>query len=456
MRKNVAVILASGKGSRLGYKNPKQFLKIAGKLVIEHTIEAFQKHKLIDEIAIVCHKDYVTLVEDIVNKRKYFKVKKILIGGKERSDSSLAAIRAYDGEDVNLIFHDAVRPLVSDRIISDCINALRTYNAVDVTIPATDTIIEVDKNFIINVPDRSKLKRGQTPQAFKIETIKKAYELGLKDPFFKTTDDCGVVRKYLPNEKIYVVTGDIFNMKITYEPDLFLIEKLFQLKRRTMLDKSTSFNLLKDKVMVIFGGSSGIGYEMKKIAEKYKCKVYSFSRSQTNTNIAIKEDVIKAFDTVLSKENKIDFVVNTAAILNKEPLVNMDYKTIENAIATNYLGAVIIAKESFIPLSKSKGSLLLFTSSSYTRGRANYSIYSSSKAAIVNFTQAIDSEWEPFGIRVNCINPERTITPMRIKNFGNEDPRTLLKAEDVAKIALQTLLLPISGEIIDVKIDKNE
>jgi 2-C-methyl-D-erythritol 4-phosphate cytidylyltransferase len=102
-------------------------------------------------------------------------------------------------------------------------------------------------------------------------------------------------------------------------------------------------------------------------------------------------------------------------------------------------------------LQETKGHLLFFTSSSYTRGRANYSLYSSSKAAIVNFTQAIASEWDIFGINVNCINPERTLTPMRIKNFGQEDPKTLLDSKDVALTSLSVLEKNITGQIVDVK-----
>ena len=143
--KNIAVILAGGIGQRLGDSTPKQFLKVAGKKVIEHTIDVFQNHPHIDEIVIVSNSDYVQEVENLAVKNEYSKLKKILQGGKERYHSSLAAINAYNDE-VNLIFHDAVRPLVNDRIISDCILALEKYNAVDVAIPTTDTIIKVEDN----------------------------------------------------------------------------------------------------------------------------------------------------------------------------------------------------------------------------------------------------------------------------------------------------------------------
>ena len=98
--------------------------------------------------------------------------------------------------------------------------------------------------------------------------------------------------------------------------------------------------------------------------------------------------------------------------------------------------------------------MLFYTSSSYTRGRAFYSLYSSTKAAVVNFVQAIAQEWEPWGIQVNCINPERTKTPMRVKNFGIENEATLLTAREVAEKSLKTLLADFTGQVIDVKLNR--
>jgi len=453
--KNIAVILAGGKGTRLGYDKPKQFIKVAGKLIIEHTIEAFEKHDMIDEIAIVVHGDYIGYLEEVTLKNSYKRVKKILNGGSERSDSSLSAIEAYSTQNVNLIFHDAVRPLVSKRIITDTILALEQYNAIDVAVPATDTIIEVESNFINDIPNRDKLRRGQTPQAFKLSTIKKAYEIALSDPDFKATDDCGIVNKYLPDEKIYVVSGEESNIKLTYEEDLFLLDKLFQLRSIDSLENSeNSLSQLRDKVVVVFGGSYGIGKDIVEIAKKHGASVYSFSRSENEVDVSKVDQVLSAIEKVVEKENAIDYIVNTAGVLDKEPLVNMTYETIEKAIQINYLSNIIIAKEAFEYLKDTKGGLLLFTSSSYTRGRAMYSTYSSLKAATVNLVQALSSEWESFGIRVNCINPERTLTPMRIKSFGKEDPKTLLSSQEVAEESVKALLSDISGQVIDIKMAK--
>ena len=298
---------------------------------------------------------------------------------------------------------------------------------------------------------------GQTPQCFKYETISRAYKEALKDENLKVSDDCGIVKKYLPNEEIYVVTGSPQNIKITHPQDIFLADKLFQLRTTQIQEKFSDEyyrQKLNEKVIVIFGGSSGIGKSIEKLASKFGAKVYSFSRSVTNTDISSVSDVKKALTFIYDKENKIDYVVNTASILIKEPLKHMDYSKILDVININYLGAINVIKESIPYLEKSKGGILNFTSSSYTRGRANYSLYSSSKAAIVNLTQALAEELLPLGIRVNCINPERTLTPMRTSNFGYEDPKTLLSPEEVAYVSLNAMISSFTGQIVDVKIQK--
>lgn len=232
--KNIAVILAGGTGARMGNTTPKQFLTVAGKMVIEHTIDVFESHPGIDEIAVVVNRLYSEEMKGIVARNGWEKVGKILEGGKERYHSTLAAIKAYQtGGECNLIIHDAVRPLLSHRIIDDIIVALDKYGAIDVAVPATDTIIQVDEsgNFIKDVPNRKFLRRGQTPQAFHLSVIQEAYSRALQDPNLVCSDDCGIVLKYLPEERIFVVAGEEANMKLTYQEDTFLLEKLFQARK---------------------------------------------------------------------------------------------------------------------------------------------------------------------------------------------------------------------------------
>ena len=457
MDRNIAVILAGGTGRRLGFSEPKQFYKVAGKLVIEHTIDVFESNDRIDEISIVSHEAYISRIEELILKNNWRKVKKILIGGKERYLSSLSAIEAYKDEpNAKLIFHDAVRPLVSQRIVNEVIDSLETYNAVDVAIPTTDTIIEVNSagQTITGIPNRSDLRRGQTPQGFRQKTIRKAYEMALNDNGFVSTDDCGTIIKYLPSEPVHVVLGEEGNMKLTYKEDTYLLDKLFQLKTSSIRLQSDYSELL-DKVIVVFGGNSGIGLEMTQIAARYGAKVYSFSRSTTQTDVSNREDVRKALEQVYSETQRIDYVVNCAAILIKEPLIQMSDDKVDTIIETNYNGTVYVSMASYPYLKASKGQLLLFTSSSYTRGRAYYSLYSSTKCAVVNLMQALSQEWDIDGIRVNVINPERTATPMRTKNFGIEPAGSLLDAHKVAQVSIDTLMSSFTGQVIDVKKTEN-
>jgi len=227
-RLNVAVVLAGGSGRRFGGDMPKQFMQVRGRSIIEYSIDAFEKSAGIDEIAVVVNNDFVSLAEEMRSRNNWTKLKYILNGGDERSDSSLSAIKAYEGVNCNLIFHDAVRPLVSQRIIGDVIAALQNHKAVAVSVPSTDTIVEIDEsgNFIGHIPKRSRLRCQQTPQAFRYDVIVEAYRLALDDPAFVATDDCGVVVRYLPDEKIFIVEGEDSNIKITYRKDLRLAELL--------------------------------------------------------------------------------------------------------------------------------------------------------------------------------------------------------------------------------------
>ena len=227
--RNVAVILAGGSGQRFGAELPKQFLPLAGKTVIEHSVEAFERCESIDEIAVVIHPDYLPQMQEIIRRNRWKKVCKLLPGGAERHFSTLAAIKAYEGiSSANLIFHDAARPAVNQRIINETVTALKTHPAVAVAIPATDTMFEVtdDGNFITAIPSRKRLRCAQTPQAFRIEVIREAYRKALQDPHFTSTDDCGVLLRYCPEIPIYIVPGEVSNMKLTYPEDTLLLEKL--------------------------------------------------------------------------------------------------------------------------------------------------------------------------------------------------------------------------------------
>lgn len=223
--KNIAIILASGTGERFGEKIPKQFYKFEGKTILEHSIDAFENNKNIDEIILVTNPKFRDLAEEILKNNDYKKVTKLLNGGKTRVKSSYVGTSEAP-EESNVLIHDAVRAFVTQKIIDDNIEALKKYEAVGTAIDTVDTIIQVDENNVITaIPPRKFLKRVQTPQSFRANLIKKAHEMALKDEDANFTDDCGLILRY-NLAPIHIVDGDELNIKITHKNDLNVIKNM--------------------------------------------------------------------------------------------------------------------------------------------------------------------------------------------------------------------------------------
>jgi 2-C-methyl-D-erythritol 4-phosphate cytidylyltransferase len=229
--RTVAVVLAGGSGRRFGGSMPKQLQLLAGRTLVEHCVAAFDEAPEIDEVLVVIGAEFVS--DTAARLRQYRKLVGVVPGGTARSDSTrqaIAALRARSpasgGEaDLNVLFHDAARPLVDQRIIADCAAALSQWQAIGVVVPSTDTIVEVAGGVLGQVLPRESLARCQTPQGFRLSVIARAHELAAADPDFRSaTDDCGVVRRYLPQVPIGAVTGSERNIKVTYPGDLELAD----------------------------------------------------------------------------------------------------------------------------------------------------------------------------------------------------------------------------------------
>lgn len=451
----VAVVLAGGTGSRVGLEIPKQLLKIAGKTVLEHTVAILDAAPDIDEILVLMAAGYEREAEDLLQNGRFTKISAVLAGGDTRAETTQIALEAIHHRECRVLFHDAVRPLLSHRIVRECVNALRLHAAVDVAIPSPDTIIAVDgDNTISAIPPRASLRLGQTPQGFHLSTIRRAYELARDDPDFVATDDCGVVHRYLPHVPIKVIEGSSDNMKITHPVDVFIVDKLFQLATQSAPAPRSDHEYadeLRGRTMVVFGGGSGIGADLVALATSFGADVLSFSRTQTGTHVEDPEHVRAALAEAYRQTGRIDYVVVTAGILHTGPLADAPPENVDEAIGVNFLAPVNIAQASVDYLARTKGQLLLYTSSSYTRGRANYALYSACKAAVVNLVQALADEWSPMGVRVNCMNPERTGTPMRTRAFGDEPSSSLLSSEAVAQASLDVLVSGLTGHVFDIR-----
>jgi 2-C-methyl-D-erythritol 4-phosphate cytidylyltransferase len=235
--RSTGVLLAGGVGQRVGHELPKQLIEVAGRTILEHSIAVFESAPEIDEIVVLMTPGFADRVKEIVADGGYRKVSQIVEGGASRTESTWRALRALGTQECNVLLHDAVRPLLEPRIITECVAALRTHEAVNVAIASSDTVLVavpgVDGEVIGEVLDRSVLRRSQTPQCFRLSVIREAYERALADPGFAdrpATDDCGVVLRYLPDVPIHLVPGSERNIKVTHPDDLAIAERLFALK----------------------------------------------------------------------------------------------------------------------------------------------------------------------------------------------------------------------------------
>jgi 2-C-methyl-D-erythritol 4-phosphate cytidylyltransferase len=242
--RTLVVILAGGTGQRIGSAVPKQLIEVAGRPILSYAIEAFETFTQqpsgegrppaapgIDEIIVVMAPGYVDVAEAIAVP--YSRVSAVIEGGASRTESTLRALTALVAEpdDTRVLFHDAARPFVGHDVIGRCLIALDSHEAVAVGMPVADTIVAVTGDLVTAMPARSGLRRFQTPQGFRLGTIRKAYELALADatgPVHSgsATDDCGIVHRYLPDVPIPVVEGSERNLKVTHPMDVSIAEHL--------------------------------------------------------------------------------------------------------------------------------------------------------------------------------------------------------------------------------------
>lgn len=229
----IAGIVAGGKGSRMGNDMPKQFLELCGKPVIIHTIEKFLSYPEINAVIVGINPEWKDYMNEL--KGRYFpKIENLFItnGGSDRNETicniiSIAADEIGAAEDDIILTHDAVRPFVTQKIISDNINALKNYDVCTTAIAATDTIVcSEEGNTISDFPIRSKMFQEQTPQTFRIGIFRKVYNFVSENERRDITDACKLF--YLNGYNVGLVKGDVSNIKITYPFDYQVAEMLMK------------------------------------------------------------------------------------------------------------------------------------------------------------------------------------------------------------------------------------
>ncbi len=214
---NIALILSGGKGIRLGGSLPKQYIEVDGKPVIAYCLQIFEKHPAIDAIQIVADKDWQHFIE----KWTGGKCRGFSLPGENRQLSVLSGlsdILKYADQSDTVIIHDAARPLVTEELISSCLNACRTYDGAMPILPAKDTMYIHDGEKIVSLLDRKRVCAGQSPEAFIFGKYYKAVTRLLPEAILKINGSSEPA--FLAGMNIAVVAGDEDNFKITTSNDL--------------------------------------------------------------------------------------------------------------------------------------------------------------------------------------------------------------------------------------------
>ncbi len=227
-----AVIAAGGIGSRMGnVEKPKQYITLKDKPIIAHTVEKFYVNDCFRKIIILCPDQWINHTKSIIKKHLPEDDRVVVLqGGSTRNETIMNAIKFIEETDglddeTIIVTHDAVRPFVSARIISENIEGALKFGATDTVVPATDTIVESQNGVIIsNIPDRSKLYQGQTPQAFKAKLLKELYYGLTEEEKDILTDACKIFS--MKGHDVHLIDGEVHNIKITYPYDLRVAKAL--------------------------------------------------------------------------------------------------------------------------------------------------------------------------------------------------------------------------------------
>ena len=228
--KTVAIIVAAGKSIRLKDRLPKQFLEIANKPILAHTVEKFERCDLVDGILMVVPEDYLGYCStEVVDRFDFRKINKIISGGEERQDSVYNGLLAIPNNTSIVLVHDGVRPFISVSKIEESINLCKEYKAVILALPVKETIKRVEDDYVVTTLNRENIWTVQTPQAFDYKLLLDAYQKAKEDGFVGT-DDSSLVERI--GVKIRVLEGEENNIKITTKEDLILAEQILRGSRR--------------------------------------------------------------------------------------------------------------------------------------------------------------------------------------------------------------------------------
>jgi 2-C-methyl-D-erythritol 4-phosphate cytidylyltransferase len=388
---SIGVVLAGGVGRRVGHSEPKQLIKLAGRTILEHTIALFDASPDVDEVVVLMTPGFVEPVRELVRRRGFGKVTAVVEGGATRTESTWRALRAVGDRECNVLLHDAVRPLLEPRIIADCVRALETCEAVEVAIPSSDTVLVAEDDVVREVLDRSRLRRAQTPQAFRLSVIREAYRRAMADPEFaerQATDDVGVVLRYLPGVPIRLVAGSERNMKVTHPVDLAIADRLLRLPTGPAPGPEERRRALSGRTVTVFGD----GAPLAALASPFGAEVRSLPLSSARTE----ELAAKA----LAEAGPADHVIHLPGAITGE-LGTAD----ADAVALAYLGAAHVARAARPVLRERGGTLVL-------QAGGDGSLAAPVRAATGELARALAAEWTDVRVHAVLTGPGADPAPL--------------------------------------------
>lgn len=222
---NVAIVVAAGKGTRLGGNRPKQFLELDGIPVIIHTLRQFERCREINEVVAVLPAEETAGFQSLVQEFGLQKLSRTVGGGETRAHSVQNGLATIPQAEIVAV-HDGVRPFVTPEEIDQVVAAARVTGAAVLVAPVADTIKEIEGDRVVRTLARAQLRRALTPQCFRFDILKRAYAqlTRVEADGFEVTDDCLLVERL--GVEIVAVEGSARNIKITQEEDLVLAKAI--------------------------------------------------------------------------------------------------------------------------------------------------------------------------------------------------------------------------------------
>jgi ribitol-5-phosphate 2-dehydrogenase (NADP+) / D-ribitol-5-phosphate cytidylyltransferase len=441
-----AIILMGGEGVRFGSPLPKQLHRVGGQPVFIHTLKQFLRLNIWDRIILPTPLKWHEVVKKELESLKTHIPISVIAGGSTRQESSYLSLLSCPLDTEYVVIHDAVRPFVSPSILQDNIDGAISHLAVDTCIPSADTLIHsVKGEFIDTIPNRQEFLRGQTPQSFSFPLIMKAHKTAIEDKVKNSSDDCSLVtRMQLP---VKIIKGSEYNIKITTELDLFLAERLLY---NTLEDAPLSEkNNLEGKTFAVTGATGDIGKALcERLIELGATPISISKTAETfSANLTNYEETEALFETIHAKYGPLDGIINSIGTFEVKDFSLLSKTEIDETIASNLTSVIYCCKCTKL---KEGAHIINISSSSYSKGRGEYPIYSASKAAVVNFTQALAETRQD--LKVNVIVPQRTKSALREKNFPKENPALLLNPKEVADTITNLLSTSaLTGSIVEVR-----